>query len=786
MANLRNSFIFCVGLFALTNECIPKESTDPHLSNRGLVYFDLPEQSLIDSIIEFSVQSNFDIALNMALAKGHRSRALTGRYTVKEALQILIQDAPLGYSIKDDQSFIQLFARRSEESTTHKAIDPGSTHEEELLVVGAATLPFRYTSLVNSLTHSNVQVFDSVRKINTLSERLIVERKPQELFEILKHSSSVAPADGYADSNDDFYIRGFPRHAVYVDGFRLESATGTKIQPALVERVEIIKGPSTLYFGQAEPGGVVNVIRKSPQEQASQMLSMSLGTHDLTQLSFDSTGRLGESRYRFIYTNQSQDMSRELNDIERELVSLAFASSVSKSTDLKVNLDYQRSNHNRRIENWFSEPSTSFDSLDTPDFSSAYTLADFALTHYSESGWLIQASYFKNRENIDGFRGLSSTRVSSHALSDNLELYQTLFSDNARFTFLEHDQERSVYTPAVVIDAFPREETRFDVDFIKLNADVSRESVGVNHNLSLGFDARLSHARQQLSLARKTPADAVDSIGYTGEEASFLEGLLSFDSFDVENRHLQTKDYGLYIRDNIDINEHWVVSLGARWVVSSGTIEDDSARSETKAAESLEEVSELANQVGFVFKPNDAISLFTNYSEAVRVNYTIDNLLVKSSEPERSKQFEFGIKSLAFNGNLLSTASLFRIEKSNVLRAFYFNGIEDPSDERRVDGIDVDLNYQHGRHFNLIAAASFLKPKVISRDETDGNMPAQSNKQTYSIFMSYQFNPESNNKFGINMGAYSISKRFVDNENTSMESAIDSPFIRASQPMASA
>jgi iron complex outermembrane recepter protein len=98
-----------------------------------------------------------------------------------------------------------------------------------------------------------------------LPQTLIQDQQPADLGDLLKYASGITPGDGVSDSNDDVFIRGFQRHAIYVDGFRLSDSTGVKMLPANTERVEILKGPSTLLYGQAEPGGIINVVRKKPQ-----------------------------------------------------------------------------------------------------------------------------------------------------------------------------------------------------------------------------------------------------------------------------------------------------------------------------------------------------------------------------------------------------------------------------------------------------------------------------------------------------------------------------------------
>ncbi|MBK8187772.1 MAG: Plug domain-containing protein [Cellvibrio sp.] len=57
-------------------------------------------------------------------------------------------------------------------------------------------------------------------------------------------------SDGLNDSNDDFYIRGFKRNSIYLDGFRVGDSVGGKMLPANIERVEIIKAPQLCFMAR--------------------------------------------------------------------------------------------------------------------------------------------------------------------------------------------------------------------------------------------------------------------------------------------------------------------------------------------------------------------------------------------------------------------------------------------------------------------------------------------------------------------------------------------------------
>ncbi len=779
------------------NNCNAQSASQSESRSKNIIYFDLPGQKLVDSVLEFSIQSDIDIVVPVIYIEKYYSSPVIGPFSLEQALKLLLGDAPLKYQFTEGGTLIVISPLvNNDEKVVLKDTTEDIGYEE--VIVKNVQYPFRYASIANSLTHGSVHVFDSARYINILPKQLIADQQPLELNDLLKYSSSITPGDGYADSNDDFYIRSFPRHAIYIDGFRLENTVGTKILPDLIDRIEIIKGPSTLYYGQAEPGGVVNVIRKKPLPQSHQKLSFSLGGDEIQRVSMDVNGQIIEDSsdlgYRFIYANEQRDVSRLLNDTSRELVSASFNWQISHTTEVNVNFDYQHSSFSRVIDNWYSEENISEEQVeevdDAPDFSSTYALGGVNITHYFDNDWMLQIDYFNYSEDRSGFRGLSSTFVSSNSLTDNVEVYHRLFSDNLRLNFLEPISGSNKFSSAIVIDAFPDEVSESKTDYIRLGAEGSPTYFGLTHHLMLGLDSYYSEASEILTQARISPPDTINSVGYLGGQPRFLESLLAIDSYNTQYRHLRYREHGVYVQDTMELGKHWVASLGGRLLSTRGETNNQEvapgAIFQSQEAIQLKKFERFAKQFGLVYKPMDNYSLYVNYSEAVKTNYQVDNIGSESALPELSDQLEIGIKALWLHGQLLSTFSLFDINKENVLRAYYFRGEEDSSGKRNTKGLNLDMTYQLNSHIDILSSISWLDPKIVSDDMNNGNTPAQVSKETASLFFNYRFAGSTFNGLSLNFGGHYVGKRFADNENTeTSEGSVGSSLSQFSQPLPS-
>jgi iron complex outermembrane receptor protein len=274
-------FIFVISVPQVSGEEKPHEKVS---------YFDLPGQALQISLVEFGLQARVTIVADNELLRGQRSSPVIGPLSVEAALRSLLSTTQLAYRY-DPTNKIYIIEKSVvvepvENSITPEEITPELPAVEELLVK-SIRLPFRYQTITNSQMLGDVPYFDSSRFINTLPDVLIDDLHPKEMGELLKYASSVTLGHGLGDSNDDFYIRGFRRHALYVDGYRSSDLTGLKLIPANIERVEILKGPSTLLYGQAEPGGIVNAVRKKPRDERFINTELGVGSYGRQYLSVD-------------------------------------------------------------------------------------------------------------------------------------------------------------------------------------------------------------------------------------------------------------------------------------------------------------------------------------------------------------------------------------------------------------------------------------------------------------------------------------------------------------------
>ncbi|MFT5084718.1 MAG: iron complex outermembrane receptor protein [Lentisphaeria bacterium] len=762
---------------------------------KHIIYFDLPGQPLKQGLIEYAVQSKMNIILERELVEGYRSSPVVGPHYPIEALKLLLSRTSLNYKIIGDSGPILIepatVEKPSEISEKITATSPNTMVEE--VVVSGLQYPFRYNTITNTQMYGNIAVFDTARFINTLPSPLIMDQAPNDLIDLLKYSSGITPADGLADSNDDFYVRGFPRLGVYVDGFRLSTNNGTKQLPANMERVEILKGPSTLFYGQSEPGGIVNIVRKKPLLKSHQRIEVKSGKQGKRDINLDLTGAIlpksNQLSYRLIIADEEQDQFRDLQFTEKQLIAPSLRWAMGTNTSLEISYEQQKNRHIRAQEPLLlvplgdgnielispnTPPSTngivhsSFSHQAQPDFSSKFRLFTMELQHYLSSNWSVRSQFFNNKERRSGVRGSRNALLSSEVLVSENELEpETVLIGGVGIvipivigTSVVNTESGDTLKARVrsLYDEQSQEHTRN----FKILLDGSGDFAGAYHDISMGLEWYRNTLEERFVLEERRDITSID-VGSNGTDIiTAVGGALG--NLIPRQQALSYDDYGVFLLNNIELNEQWKLSLGGRYSILKGDLLDiNNAQSE------LEESKEFSSEFGLRYEPVDDIALYLNYSEALKGNYQIDDFSTTFSEPELSTQVELGLKLSQLGGKLTSTMAIFQIDKENIVNIEFIDGLRRASigEQQRTTGIDVDFTYQISDKIDVIGAFSHIKPE-ISNGEYQGNIAALAARNTAGIFANYHFGAGWIKGINVNIGMNSVGKRFESNSNRSV------------------
>lgn len=165
---------------------------------------------------------------------------------------------------------------------------PPSTSDEiirlsEFQVTTTADKGYRPGNSV-SATRIEVAIKDLPFSVNAFTEQFITDIGARDLFDIVRYAPGVTSAGReFNGGNTRFNIRGFDQLAPQRNGF-----VGTAyVDTVNVQRVEIVKGPASILYGQIQPGGAVNIITKLPSSKQFMSFGQQVGTDNFWRTTAD-------------------------------------------------------------------------------------------------------------------------------------------------------------------------------------------------------------------------------------------------------------------------------------------------------------------------------------------------------------------------------------------------------------------------------------------------------------------------------------------------------------------
>lgn len=466
-----------------------------------------------------------------------------------------------------------------------------------------------------------------------------------------------------------------------------------------IERVEVLKGPSGVLYGQSAVGGIISIITKRPQEQQAVSMAATMGNYDQKMLTVDMTGGL------------AQGLSiRVTGEVERSGTFVDFQD--MNRLNGAVSLRYAPSD--RVMANLVAEY-VERDTRRNPGLPIKGTVE-------SNGVGPIARGQFLGEPSIDGMKA-SAPLVQAWvdvALSDKW-IVTPRFQYSEFNTRFHQIRVRAPQADLTTINRNGRQGEENDEYYIA-QLDISGElnTGGIKHKLLFGFEYDWERGRfTQSNLINVAPISVLNPV-YTFSMTAPV-GAFAFDNF------YNIDGQALYFQDQIDLTERWnlIGALRHSWIDAADGTFGGAAANQAKTSTTIW-------QIGSTYKLSDALSVYAGYNTGFDVESSAaarsangDPLL-----PEKSSQAELGLRfvSGAFRGSV----SAFEIKRSNALTT-------DPSNsdfsinvgEQRVRGIEAEGVWQATDWWTLRLGYAWLDSKITKSNDGDqglriGDVPRHS------------------------------------------------------------
>jgi iron complex outermembrane recepter protein len=585
-----------------------------------------------------------------------------------------------------------------------------------------------------SATRSDTPLRDTPRTIQVIPEQVLQDQAVTRVTDAVQNVSGVVQDGGFAGTIDQLNIRGFFTDSVFIDGFR-SNGSGFS-ETANVERIEVLRGPASVLFGNVQPGGIINLVTEQPLDEPSYEVELQAGNYGLIRPTIDLTGPLNQDRtvlYRLNLAYEYSDGFRDFEqDVSRIFVAPALEFRLGDATTLNFDFSYLRDE--RPFDRGFV--AIGRDIVDIPVSRFLGEPNDVRLVEEYSAGYRLEHEFSENWRVRNQLRLITSDDFDFRAEPLELNEETGILSRN----FRSNDDLSEVYS---------------------LQTDLLGNFLTgpVEHNLLVGFDLR----RQTSGGTQRRLPD-----GLTPDIDIFDPVYDVIDRPDVDDLTNQVRDnlnrtdaLGILLQDQIDILDNLILVLGGRF----DAVSQESRDNQTDETSEQDETA-FSPSVGIVYQPIEPISLYANFARSFQPNFSTgaDGELL---DPERGTQYEVGIRA-EINDRLVASLAAYDITKTNVATTDPDNSdFSIAVGEQRSRGIDLNVTGEILPGWNAIASYGLIDAEVTeSNDLPEGSRVQNVPRNTASLWTTYEIQGGDLQGLGFGLGLFYIDERAGDFEDT--------------------
>lgn len=670
--------------------------------------------SLDQVLNSFASASGILLSVDASLTAGKHSAGLQGRYEVAQGLQALL--AGSGLQAVQSGSSWSLQPLPQDGGLQLSPTRVGATQFDED-AWGAVPGLVAKRSATGSKTDS--ALVEIPQTINVVGAKEIKARGAHSVTEALLYTPGMT-GGGFADRVkifDEPTSRGFAPIPMYLDGLHLPYGGGStggalQIEPYSLERIEVLKGPASVLYGQNQPGGIVNMVSKRPTATPLHQLVLEAGSYDHKSIALDLGGPLDEQG-QFLYrlTGLANDSQAEIDYVQqqRQFIAPSLTWRPDDDTQLTLFAQFQKDN-------------------DVPE---AQGLPSVGTVFRNPNG-KIDRDLFLGEPGVNAYD--RQQYVLGYEFSHRLNDVWTL-KQNARYADVDDHYRaplhgyRFVTNPRTGLDD-QRYSTRYGVDWKQHNKVYGVDSIAqaefdtgpLRHTLVMGLDYYHSNSKFDGKYDFNPPIIDLFTPTY-GQSLNFAR------PYQWDNTIIQT---GLYLQDQIKY-EKWVLVLGGRKDWAETDNKAPLGGSHTNARDQA-----FTGRAGLVYLFDNGLAPFVSYSESFLLLSGTD---VHNSvfEPSTGKQYEVGIKYQPPGQDSFVQVSVYQLDQENMLSVDLANpGFNVQTGSIRSRGIEFEAKASLSESLDITASASRNDIKYTKdNDGREGRHPAGMPPLTASLWLNY-------------------------------------------------
>ncbi|MCS4293500.1 iron complex outermembrane receptor protein [Comamonas sp. BIGb0152] len=582
-----------------------------------------------------------------------------------------------------------------------------------------------------SATKTDTPLIETPQAISVVTRDQLDAQGVTTLRETTRYTAGINSS--YFDNRvDSFKARGGDV-SQYQDGLLRTYGTynNIKVEPYTLERVEFLRGPSSVLYGQGSVGGVLNLTSKRPLDQPQREVQLQLGSHSRKQIASDITGPIDEDgRWLYRLVAVGRDSNTQVDHVKDDR--LVIAPSLTFKPFAGTSLTLQAMYHKDK-----SGSITQFFPWQGTRLPSAYGQ--------------IPTNTFISEPNFDKYdsENKSFGYLFSHQLNDSWTLRQ-----NLRRTSSEVDY-RTLYTSFAANAAAGRPARPvFDADGRTVQRDAVWQVNGgrmllvdtqlegklqtgdVQHTVLAGMDWQRNTTSQASWRALGTPLDVYNPVygSFTPPTASQL----------VQAPNVAQRQLGFYLQDQLRWGD-WTATAGLR---------RDHAKTETEGRPAAAaDDSAWTKRLGVTYQAGGGWAPYLSYTESFQPLGGVD-FYGTPYKPQRGKQVEAGVKWIPEGRGISGYAAVYSLREEN-------RKTNDPANplnslqlgEVKTQGFEAEMTASLAKSWDWTVAYAYTDAKISRSNAGDqGQRVTAVSRHMASSWLMHRFASQGRGGWSVGAG----------------------------------
>ena len=625
-------------------------------------------------------------------------------------------------------------------------------------VSNANTTRYQATEATSG-TRARVALFDTPQSVSVVTRDLIEDIGAGRVIDAAKYVAGVYEST-IPNAQDRTTIRGFQNDGATVDGFSYFSFAN--LDPVLIDRIEVVKGPNAIMAPQGLPGGTVNNVSKRPIFNDQGYVSAQVGLYSSTRAELDVNRVITPDKLAFRFVGSAQDAKDYGQDnFHESFVAMPMLTyRFSPGTELTVQA---------QITNWHA---LNFGGIPLSLYTGSNDEAQ--LLPGIPRDYVLQRDDITREQSAQHYRAFFTARITdnlsmrvaanvieSHATSGQLNIgaapNQVLTLDPAtgltNWAGVLHN-DSPIFPLGGSINQQDRTYANLQNDFVyEFKGDQFKSTTVGGYAINY---AATKHEKNQNFTVGGPQSVSLASYVYSPYTLTNVTG--------INTRYY--RDQQVYVNESLAVFDERVLLSGGiskDWYFSENVDELLHKRGHVAPEATLP-------SYGIVFKVKKNLALYYGFSKqttAINPTVTAASSNTNAFPTQTSKQHEFGVRTKLLNEQLNISLAYFDIKQNNFSIPNPANSaVPVPSpllpplfSDRHAHGVELEFNYA------VSANLSFVGNGTVMKNRDADNVPFRGTaEKSGAIWANYVFEKTGAlSGFSVGVGLDYLSKRAGDN-----------------------